>query len=54
MLSLIESKPTHVELVLTGRFAPQTIIDAADYVTEMRHVKHPYSNGIQARRCIDY
>lgn len=54
VLSLIAAKPAHVELVLTGRCAPQSIVDAADYVTEMRHVKHPYENGVQARRCIDY
>ena len=46
VLELIKSKPEHVELVLTGRYAPKEIIDAADLVTEMREVKHPYKKWI--------
>jgi cob(I)alamin adenosyltransferase len=40
MLSLIRSKPNGVELVLTGRYAPSELIEAADLVTEMKEVKH--------------
>lgn len=54
VLKMIESKPVHVELILTGRGAPSRIIDAADYVTEMVLVKHPFQKGIKARRGIDY
>lgn len=40
VLELIRSKPRHVELILTGRYAPQELIDAADLVTEMQLVKY--------------
>jgi cob(I)alamin adenosyltransferase len=51
---LIKNKPKHVELVLTGRYAPDEIVEAADLVTEMREVKHPYNKGFQARKGIEY
>jgi cob(I)alamin adenosyltransferase len=51
---LIKNKPKHVELVLTGRCAPDEIVEAADLVTEMREVKHPYNKGFQARKGIEY
>lgn len=54
VLALIRGKPQHVELILTGRNAPQPIIDAADYVTEMKLVKHPFQRGVGARKGIDY
>ena len=54
VLSLMKDKPEHLELVLTGRNAPRKIIEAADYVTEMNMVKHPYQRGIGARKGIDY
>jgi len=53
-VELIKNKPKHVELVLTGRQAPNEIIEAADLVTEMREVKHPYNKGFQARKGIEY
>ena len=40
--------------MITGRDAPQEIIDVADTVTEMREVKHAYASGINAKRGIDY
>lgn len=54
ILELINEKPDSVELVMTGRNAPQSIIDRADLVTEMKEVKHPFNNGIQARQGIEY
>lgn len=54
VLSLIENKPAHVELVLTGRYAPPQVITVADLVTEMLEIKHPYQKGILARKGIDY
>lgn len=39
----------HVEAVITGRYAPQELIDIADLVTEMREVKHYYQQGVEAR-----
>ncbi len=53
VLDLIEQKPPDVELVLTGRRAPQELIDRADLVTEMREVKHYYQQGVMARQGIE-
>ena len=53
VLELIRNKPAHTELILTGRCAPEEIIEAADLVTEMREIKHYYNNGVQARRGIE-
>jgi len=54
VVELIKSKPKHVELVLTGRYAPNEIIEVADLVTEMREVKHPFNKGHKARKGIEY
>jgi cob(I)alamin adenosyltransferase len=54
VLKLIKSKPSKVELVLTGRHAPKEIVEVADLVTEMKEVKHPFSKGLQARKGIEY
>ncbi|PPD57743.1 cob(I)yrinic acid a,c-diamide adenosyltransferase [Dehalogenimonas etheniformans] len=54
VVQLIKDRPEHVELVMTGRLAPQEVIDAADLVTEMVKIKHPYDRGIPARRGIEY
>ncbi|MFC1958260.1 cob(I)yrinic acid a,c-diamide adenosyltransferase [Chloroflexota bacterium] len=53
ILAVINKKPSGVELVLTGRYAPQEIIDAADLVTEMVEVKHYYKKGVLARAGIE-
>lgn len=54
VIEIINHKPQHVELVLTGRYAPEELIDKADLVTEMKEVKHYYSRGIEARKGIEY
>lgn len=54
VLQIIEDKPEGVELVLTGRGANPRIMAAADLVTEMREIKHPFRQGITARRGIDF
>ena len=51
---LIEARPQHVELVLTGRSASPAVIELADLVTEMREVKHYYRRGVQARAGIEF
>ena len=51
---IVFNRPAQTELVLTGRDPEQKFIDAADYVSEIRAVKHPYDNGITARRGIEY
>lgn len=52
--SLVLEKNENRELVLTGRNPPQHIVDAADYVSEIRKIKHPYDRGVQAREGIEY
>ncbi len=47
-------RPESVSLILTGRDAPDELIEVADTVTEMRKVKHAFDVGIMARRGIDY
>ncbi len=49
VLHLIAVKPDRVELVLTGRYADEKIITAADLVTEMREIKHYFKSGVAAR-----
>jgi cob(I)alamin adenosyltransferase len=50
----MKNKPGQVELILTGRYAPQEIIDLADLATEMREIRHHYQKGIPARKGIEY
>lgn len=58
VLELINSfnSATHQlkHLILTGRDAPQEFIDAADLVTEMRDIKHPFEKGVKAKRGLEY
>jgi cob(I)alamin adenosyltransferase len=54
LITLIREKPQDVELVITGRYAPEEIIEAADLVTEMKEVKHYYQKGIEARKGIEF
>lgn len=54
VLSLIKSKPGHVELILTGRYAPREILETADLVSEVTLVNHPYYHGVEARQGIEF
>ncbi|MHB1133689.1 MAG: cob(I)yrinic acid a,c-diamide adenosyltransferase [Chloroflexota bacterium] len=54
VVALLGERPAAVELVLTGRGATADIVAAADLVTEMVKVMHPYDRGIKARRGIEY
>ncbi len=53
IIQFLKSKPANVELILTGRYCPQILLNMADLVTEMREVKHYYQKGIQSRKGID-
>lgn len=53
VLDFMQQKPEHVELVITGRYAPDALIEKADLVTEMREVKHYYTQGVLSRDGID-
>jgi cob(I)alamin adenosyltransferase len=50
----LKKKPEMVHVILTGRNAHPTIVEAADTVTEMRQVKHAYEKGVMAQRGIEY
>lgn len=53
VLKFIEKKPENIELIITGRYAPKSIIEKADLVTEMKNIKHYYDKGINARDGIE-
>ncbi len=53
VLALLDERPEQVEVILTGRRAPQELIDRADLVTEMCEVKHYYQQGVEARKGIE-
>jgi cob(I)alamin adenosyltransferase len=54
LLKFIEGRPKGLEVVMTGRAAPVELVKAADYVTEMLNIKHPYDEGVAARKGIDF
>ena len=54
VVETLQSRPEHVNVILTGRDAPPELVEVADTVTEMRKVKHAYDRGVMARRGIDY
>lgn len=49
VVKILDKRKEHVEVIITGRYAPQKLIDKADLVTEMREEKHYYSKGVNAR-----
>ena len=54
LLDLIRHKPENTELIITGRYADEKIIEAADLVSDLRNVKHPFDRGLPARKGLDY
>ena len=54
VIDLIKSKPSELDLVLTGNHAAKEVIDIADLVTEMKEIKHPFKSGIKAKKGIDF
>ena len=54
ILDVIAAKPEKTSLVLTGNYVPEAVMDAADLVTEMREIKHPYQRGIKAKKGVDF
>ncbi len=53
-IKIVREKQPNLHIVLTGRNAPQALIDAADLVTEMKEVKHPFHAGIFAQQGIEF
>lgn len=54
LLELIDSKPSNIELILTGRDVPKAIIDKANLVTEMKDIKHYFNEGVPSREGIEF
>lgn len=54
LLDFLEHKPEGIEIVLTGRSASNAIRQKADYITEMKEEKHPYTKGIPSRIGIEF
>jgi len=53
VLEILRTKPKHVEIVITGRYVHEKIIEIADLVTEMKEIKHYFTKGIEARLGIE-
>lgn len=53
-IKFLRKKPKCLEVVLTGRDPDEKLVELADYVSEIRKVKHPFDRGIRARRGIEY
>ena len=54
VLDLLESRAEGVEVVLTGRNAPESFVQYADYVSSIDTVKHPFDDGVSARKGIEW
>ncbi len=54
VLEALRNRPPDMHVIITGRNAPQELIDYADLVTEMREIKHPYKQGIKAQPGIEF
>jgi len=53
LAELIKTRPEHLEVVLTGRNPPECLIEVADYISEIKEIRHPYNKGICARKGIE-
>lgn len=53
LLDFMKNKPENLEVILTGQGPDQALLDAADYVSEIRKIKHPFDRGISARKGIE-
>ncbi len=54
VVSLLKNKPEKLNIMLTGRNAPEEVIEIADTVTEMREIKHAFNRGIKAKNGIEF
>ncbi|MGE5401418.1 MAG: cob(I)yrinic acid a,c-diamide adenosyltransferase [Ignavibacteriales bacterium] len=53
VIPLLEIKPDDVELILTGRYCPEELLNKADLITEMKEVRHYFQKGITSRKGIE-
>jgi cob(I)alamin adenosyltransferase len=54
IIKIMEEKPENVELIFTGRYITEKIIEKADLVSEIKKIKHPYDKGIKSRKGIEF
>ncbi|MGQ9720027.1 MAG: cob(I)yrinic acid a,c-diamide adenosyltransferase [Candidatus Jordarchaeum sp.] len=55
VIGILQNKPPHMEIILTGRYMHSKLLEMADLVTEMRMIKHPFvTQGMQARKGVDF
>ena len=54
MLDVLVNRPLGLHLIVTGRNAPQSLVEAADLVTEMKEIKHPLGGGITCQKGIEF
>ena len=54
VIGALKQRPPHVTVVITGRDAPEALIEAADLVSEIRKIKHPYDAGVKAQPGIEF
>ncbi|WKZ27115.1 MAG: cob(I)yrinic acid a,c-diamide adenosyltransferase [Candidatus Paceibacterota bacterium] len=52
--ALVDSLPEGMDLMLTGRDAPQSLIDRADIVSEVKEIKHPYQEGKKGVKGVEW
>lgn len=53
VLDILSNKPQNMEIICTGRYAKDELIEFADLVTEMKEIKHYFNEGVEARRGIE-
>jgi cob(I)alamin adenosyltransferase len=54
LIDLIKNRPSKLEIIITGRKPPKQLYDIADYISEIRNIRHPYEKGITARKGIEW
>jgi cob(I)alamin adenosyltransferase len=54
IIDLLRTKPKNLEIILTGRDAPTSLIELADYYTEIKSIKHPFQKKILARKGVEF
>lgn len=54
VIDFLVHRPSNLEVVMTGRKPPEELLSRADYVTEMKKIKHPFDKKVMARRGVEY
>lgn len=54
LTGFLDGRAGNVEVILTGRKMPEEVLERANLITEMQEIKHPYSEGVPARRGVDF